>query len=104
MLGDIYYGLNGIVWAQPAADILSTFIAALMFLLLYRAQKACGTGGAASVWPTHPTHHQTHPAKIHRLKYRRAALCAADTRQRRVGKRSTGSCLRKDRGKSAAPA
>ena len=39
LLGDIYYGLNGIVWAQPAADILSTFIAALMFLLLYRAQK-----------------------------------------------------------------
>ena len=39
LLGDIYYGLNGIVWAQPAADILSTFIAARLFLLLYRAPK-----------------------------------------------------------------
>lgn len=39
IIGNILFGLNGIVWAQPFADIVSVFIATGMYFVIYKKIK-----------------------------------------------------------------
>ncbi len=40
IIGNKLFGLNGIVWAQPFADVFSVFIALTIFLFIYKSIKA----------------------------------------------------------------
>ena len=42
IIGNILFGLNGIVWAQPFADIVSVFIASIMYLIIHKKMKNKG--------------------------------------------------------------
>lgn len=39
IIGDMLFGLNGIVWAQPFADVVSVFIASIMYIVINKNIK-----------------------------------------------------------------
>ncbi len=39
LIGTKLFGVNGIIWAQPIADIVTVLIAAIMYIYIYRKMK-----------------------------------------------------------------
>ena len=42
ILGTKLFGINGIVWAQPIADLVSVILASSMYIYIYRKMKKQG--------------------------------------------------------------
>ena len=38
-IGTKFFGINGIIWSQPIADIASIVLSAIMYIYIYRSVK-----------------------------------------------------------------
>ena len=39
VIGTKFFGINGIIWAQPIADIVSIILASIMYIYIYKTMK-----------------------------------------------------------------